>query len=139
MTATLTLKRQFPVAPARVYAAWTTPEQFASWIGPETVPCDLLEMTPTVGGRFRLDMHLPDGRTLHVGGEFTRLDPPDRIDLTWGAADGSIVTNVTIHFHPSPTGTEMEFIHHLPDAGMIPSHEHGWTSAFDKLQSFLEP
>jgi uncharacterized protein YndB with AHSA1/START domain len=137
MTATLTLKRHFAVPPARVYAAWTEPTKFAQWIGPVGIPCNLLVMDPTEGGSFRLDMHLPD-RTIHVAGRFIRLEPPHRIDLTWGAADGSVTTNITIHFHPTATGTEMEFHHHLPSADMVQSHDDGWTSAFTKLQTLLE-
>jgi uncharacterized protein YndB with AHSA1/START domain len=136
MTATLTLRRSFAAQPERVYAAWTDPALFAEWIGPTGVPCTLLAMDPIEGGSFSLDMHLAD-RTIHVAGRFTRLDPPHRIDLTWGAADGSITTEITIHFHKTDNGTEMEFHHHLPDAGMVPSHEQGWTSAFDKLHNFL--
>jgi uncharacterized protein YndB with AHSA1/START domain len=138
MTATLTLKRPFAAPPVRVYQAWTDPAHFAQWIGPVGVPCTLLHMDPTVGGSFRLDMHLAEGRTIQVAGQFTRLDPPDRIDLTWGAADGSITTKITIHFHPTATGTDMEFHHHLPAADMVQSHDDGWSSAFTKLQSFLE-
>jgi uncharacterized protein YndB with AHSA1/START domain len=137
MTATLTLRRQFAASPARVYAAWTDPSQFAQWIGPKGIPCSLLAMDPQEGGLFRLDMHLPD-RTIHVAGRFTRLDPPHRIDLTWGAADGSITTDITIHFRATASGTEMEFHHHLPSSDMVQSHDDGWTSAFDKLQTFLE-
>jgi uncharacterized protein YndB with AHSA1/START domain len=137
MTTTLTLRRQFAVPPARVYAAWTDPALFARWIGPKGIPCTLLDMDPTEGGAFHLDMHLPD-RTLHVAGSFTRLDPPHRLELTWGAADGSITTTISISFDPTPTGTEMAFHHHLPTAGMVPSHSDGWTSAFDKLQTMME-
>ena len=138
MTATLTLRRTFTVPPARIYAAWTDPALFARWIGPQGISCTLLDMDPTVGGSFRLDMHLPD-RTIHVAGRFIRLQPPNRIDLTWGAADGSVTTDITIHFHPTATGTEMEFHHHLPSPDMVQSHDDGWTSAFAKLQTLLEP
>lgn len=137
MTATLTLRRRFAVPPARVYQAWTDPAHFAQWIGPVGIPCTLLAMDPREGGAFRLDMHTPD-RTIHVGGTFTSLDPPHRIDLTWGAADGSVTSEVSIRFHPTDQGTEMEFLHHLPAQDMVPSHEAGWSSAFGKLQSFLE-
>ena len=138
MTATLTLRRAFGVPRERVYAAWTDPALFAKWIGPVGIPCTLLDMNPTEGGTFRLDMHLPEGRTIHVAGRFIRLDPPNRIDLTWGAADGSVTTAITIHFHPTATGTEMEFLHHLPSPDMVQSHDEGWSSAFTKLQTLLE-
>lgn len=146
MTATLTLTRHFAAPPARVYAAWTDPAHFAQWIGPVGVPCDLLEMNPTEGGTFRIDMHPPGGQVIHVEGRFTRLEPPDRIDFTWGPAwtstpndpAGSLSSTVTIHLRATATGTEMEFHHHLPNADMVQSHRNGWTSAFDKLQTFLE-
>jgi uncharacterized protein YndB with AHSA1/START domain len=137
MTATLTLHRQFAAPPARVYAAWTNP------VG---VPCSLLEMNPTEGGTFRIDMNLPEGQVIHVAGRFTRLEPHDRIDFTWGPAwtasgddaAGSLFSTVTILLRPTASGTEMEFHHHLPDAEMVEQHRNGWTSAFDKLQTFLE-
>jgi uncharacterized protein YndB with AHSA1/START domain len=145
-TSTLTIRRQFTAPPARVYDAWTTPDLFAQWIGPVGVPCTLLQMDPTEGGSFRLDMHPPDGQLIRVAGQFTRLSPHAQIDFTWGPAwtateddpAGSIFSTVTIHLRPHGTGTEMEFHHHLPDAEMVPSHRTGWSSAFDKLHSFLE-
>jgi len=145
MTHTLTLTRQFIAPPARVFAAWTNPQHFAQWIGPVGVPCDVLEMDPVEGGAFRIDMHLSD-RIIHVAGRFTRLSPHHRIDFTWGPAwpatpaeaAGSLASTVTILLRPTVTGTEMEFQHHLPDADMVQSHRQGWTSAFTKLQTFLE-
>ncbi|MFM2390664.1 MAG: hypothetical protein RLZZ437_2219 [Pseudomonadota bacterium] len=138
MTHTLTIHRQFAVPPARVYAAWTTPALFAQWIGPVGVPCDLIAMDATEGGAFLLDMNLPDGRVIHVAGRFTLLRPTDRIDFDWGAADGSVTTTATVLLRATATGTEMEFLHHLPDAAMAASHADGWGSAFDKLQQGLE-
>jgi uncharacterized protein YndB with AHSA1/START domain len=135
---TLTIRRRFAAPPVRVYAAWTDPTLFARWIGPVGVPCQLLQMDPVPGGRFLLDMHLADGRVIHVGGQFTRLEPPGRIELTWGAADGSIVTQVAIVLRAASGGTEMEFQHRLPAEDMVPSHRDGWTSAFGKLQSLVE-
>jgi uncharacterized protein YndB with AHSA1/START domain len=138
MTHILILHRSFAAPPARVYAAWTTPALFARWIGPVGVPCDLLQMDATEGGGFRLDMNLPDGRVIHVAGAFTLLRPTDRIEFTWGAADGSITTRATVLLRPSGSGTAMEFRHHLPLADMEPSHAQGWNSAFDKLNHSLE-
>lgn len=146
MTATLTLTRHFAAPPARVYAAWTDPAQFAQWIGPVGVPCDLREMNPVEGGSFRLDMRLSSGQLIHVAGRFLHLSPHDRIEFTWGPdwtatpedPAGGMVSTVTIHLRPTPTGTEMEFLHHLPDADMVQAHRDGWSSAFTKLATFVE-
>jgi uncharacterized protein YndB with AHSA1/START domain len=146
MTATLTLIRQFAAPAARVYQAWTDPAHFAQWIGPVGVACELLEMNPTPDGIFRLVMNLSSGQVIHVAGRFLQLKPHDRIDFTWGPdwtgtdADpaGSLFSTVTIHLRPTGAGTEMEFLHHLPDPDMVDAHRQGWTSAFTKLQTFVE-
>lgn len=131
--ATLRLRRHFPAPPHRLYAAWTTQALFAAWIGPVGVPCTVHALDATPGGGFRLDMHLPDGTLIKVAGTFTRLDPPHAIQMTWGAADGSVMTAITITFQPDATGTWMDFTQALPDPGMVASHDAGWTSAFTKL------
>lgn len=136
--ATLIIRRSFAAPPERVYAAWMQPELFALWIGPEGVSCDLLDMTPVEGGHFRLDMNLSDGRVIAVAGTYTLLRPTDRIEFTWGAADGSITTRATVLLRPIATGCEMEFHHHLPGAEMVASHRDGWDSAFNKLQRSVE-
>lgn len=136
--APLTIHRSFAASPERVYDAWTTPDLFARWIGPVGIPCDLLEMNPVPGGRYALNMNLPDGTVIPVAGVYSVLDRPNRIALTWGHASGSIVTQVTILLRPSAMGCEMEFHHHLPGEDMHAAHRDGWTSAFDKLQQTVE-
>lgn len=146
MTATLRILRHFAAPPARVYAAWTDPARFARWIGPVGVPCDVLAMDPTEGGAYRLMMRPSDGGPIRISGTFTRLDPTDRIEFTWDArwsasADDrppDLSSSVCIHLRPAGEGTEMEFLHHLPDDSTLPSHQRGWTSTFDKLQTLLE-
>jgi uncharacterized protein YndB with AHSA1/START domain len=136
--APLIIRRRFNAPPERVFDAWTRPDLFARWIGPEGVPCDLIEMDPVVGGRYSLNMNLPGGTVIPVTGIYSVLERPSRIAFTWGHADGSITTQVSIHLRPSGTGCEMEFHHHLPTEDMHASHRDGWTSAFDKLQRSVE-
>ena len=146
MTATLRILRHFAAPPARVYAAWTDPDRFARWIGPVGVPCDVLAMDPTEGGAYRLMMRPSEGGPIRISGTFTRLDPTDRIEFTWDARWSAtpddqppdLSSSVCIHLRPAGEGTEMEFLHHLPDADMVHAHRDGWASAFTKLQTFLE-
>lgn len=146
MTAALTLTRKFAAAPDRVYRAWTDPAQFARWIGPVGVPCEVQAMNPVEGGTYRLAMRPPSGTLIRITGQFTRLSPHDRIDFTWiadwePAADGpqgGLVSTVTVHLRPADGGTEMTFHHHLPYESFVQGHQRGWTSTFDKLQTLLE-
>jgi uncharacterized protein YndB with AHSA1/START domain len=135
---TLVLRRTFSAPAARVYAAWTTPDLFAQWIGPVGVPCTLIEMDGREGGSFRLDMHVPGAPVVHVAGRFTMLRPPVHLAFTWGAADGSVTTRASVTLTEVPGGTEMEFRHHLPSPDMVGSHRAGWDSAFGKLQRHVE-
>jgi uncharacterized protein YndB with AHSA1/START domain len=55
----LEITRIFDAPPARVFEAWLDRDEWASWIGPEGVRCDLPLFEPRVDGRYRLTMHLP--------------------------------------------------------------------------------
>ena len=84
MTDGLTITRTFAASRELVYAAWTRPEHFSVWFGTEAVgvPLDTLSMDVRVGGLWNAVMHLPDGNTIHWHGEYTEVDPPERLAFT---------------------------------------------------------
>lgn len=65
-----------------VFAAWTDPDAFCRWFGPEGFTCTVREMDVRAGGRARFDMTAPDGTVFTnrfdylevVGGERLVLD-----------------------------------------------------------------
>ena len=57
----LTLKRRFNAAPARVFSAWTDPQKIVRWFGPEQVEVVRAEAEPRTGGRYRIVARSPDG------------------------------------------------------------------------------
>ena len=77
----LRLERTFAAAPERVFDAWTNPEVLRRWwaaaVDGDTPRADV---DLRVGGGYRLTMHDPGNDTeFTVMGEFTAIDPPDRI------------------------------------------------------------
>ena len=81
----LRLERTFAAAPERVFDAWTNPEVLRRWwaaaVDGDTPRADV---DLRVGGSYRLTMHDPGNDTeFTVMGEFTAIDPPDRIAYTW--------------------------------------------------------
>ena len=97
----LRLERTFAAAPERVFDAWTNPEVLRRWwaaaVDGDTPRADV---DLRVGGSYRLTMHDPGNDTeFTVMGEFTAIDPPDRIAYTWsweGAPPAD--TLVTVEF-----------------------------------------
>ncbi|MFC4223498.1 SRPBCC family protein [Lysinibacter cavernae] len=79
-----TITRTFRAPAERVYAAWTTPEDFSVWFGTEAinVPLDRLSMDVRVGGTWTAVMELPDGSIKNWAGQFTELDAPQRLAMT---------------------------------------------------------
>src|SRR3954467_1617816 len=83
-TPALEITRMFDAPPQRVFEAWLVREEWAAWIGPEGIHCDVPEFEPRVGGRYRLTMHLPDGTKLPIAGRFTTIEPNRSFSFTWG-------------------------------------------------------
>jgi uncharacterized protein YndB with AHSA1/START domain len=81
---TLEITRVFDAPPARVFDAWLNREEWQAWIGPEGVNCEVPLLEPRVGGRYRIAMHLSDGRVIPVAGVFKIIDAPRTLAFTWG-------------------------------------------------------
>jgi uncharacterized protein YndB with AHSA1/START domain len=140
--ARLVIRRTFAAPRARVYAAWTEPEQMRRWAGPEGFSVPEMEQDPRVGGTYRMTMQQPDGERIAVYGVFREIKPPERISYTWrweeDTPEAETETLVTVEFHERGDETELvlthdQFVGEESRAG----HEGGWNSALDKLGRFL--
>lgn len=67
-----------------VYDAWLNPQVRSLWwcASPEMKP-GVCTIESAVGGKYRIGMVAPDGNEHIVVGEFTELNPYDRIGFTW--------------------------------------------------------
>ena len=136
---TLVITRTFDAPASRVFDAWLTRDQWQSWIGPEGVDCDVTELDPRVGGRYRLVMHLDGGTTIAVMGVFEVIDRPNILRFTWGAeADRTRQSAVELTFTERNGRTELVLRQErLGSAANREAHRGGWDSALNKLDRFL--
>jgi hypothetical protein len=67
--------------PEQVFEAWTDPALLAAWWGPEGVTRTFHEFDLRPGGRWRFDMHGPDGRSYPNESVFVEVVRPARIVL----------------------------------------------------------
>ena len=78
------IERTFAAPAEDVFDAWTSPEVMRRWLHPapdwETPEA---EVDLRVGGRVRVVMRRPDGSEVEARGEYTLIDRPRRLVMTW--------------------------------------------------------
>lgn len=139
---TLELKRTFSASRARVFRAWTDPEELKKWFGPVGYESPQAEIDLRVGGRYRIAMRkLPGGDVFHVKGEYEDIAPPERLVFSWqweGKDMDATDTRVTVEFREAGSGTEVVLTHErFPSGDLRDRHIEGWTSTFECLAEVL--
>jgi uncharacterized protein YndB with AHSA1/START domain len=134
----LITRRTIRASAARLFDAWTEPEQLRAWWGPRPVTCSGAEVDLRVGGRYRIANALPDGTTLIIEGEFQVVEAPHKLVYTWRAGEDR-ASRVTVRFEPRGETTEVIVIHEqIPNDAIRESHEAGWVGCLDGLQRHFE-
>lgn len=92
-------------------------------------------MQPFVGGTYRLDNALADGRLIAITGTFTRVDDPQLLAFTWQTEpvqpDQKLVT---VTFTGRDGGTEVKVRHErIVDAFARDGHAQGWLACLARL------
>ena len=139
---TLEITRFINAPPARVYAAWTDPEELKRWFGPEDVRTIDIAADVRVGGKYRWDIVREDGEKWTCLGEYRELVPGKKIVFAWKWDDDEAWKNhdsiVTIELSPRDGGTELKLTHaQLPSEESRERHHEGWTSLLDRLTKFI--
>ena len=137
----LALSRHYPVAPEKVWRAWTDPEALKRWWGPGTAEgVSLAQLDVRVGGRFRIIFGGAQGTDHEVTGVYREVVPNRKLVFTWTwpRTTPERESLVTIVFQAAGTGTDLDFRHEqLFDESVRDGHRRGWTESLDKLERFL--
>ena len=133
----------FDAPRARVFAAWTDPDEVAAWYGPEQfdTPRERIRIDLRVGGRYELTM-VPHGggAGFAIGYDILELVEPELLVLR-----SDPMPQVGMH---EPTVVRVEFHAHGPRTRMTLSDsplppagrghaEAGWRAALDKLATLV--
>lgn len=116
----------------RLFRAWTDPEELRHWWRMEEkgwvfagASIDL-----RVGGRYRLKMTSPEGKTHVAVGVYREIQRPARLVFTWDWEEESMrvgETLVTVEFKGSGNQTEVVLTHErFADPARVARHEQGW-------------
>ena len=138
----LRLERRYPVAPEKVWRAWTDPEALKRWWGPDANDrVSLAQLDVRVGGRFRIVFGGRQGTDHEVQGVYREVVPNCRLVFTWTWPNTTPEREsvVTIVFKAAGAGTELDFRHdQFFDEAARDGHLRGWSGALEKLDAYLK-
>lgn len=138
----LEIKRFINAPRARVYTAWTDPEQLKQWWGPEGVRTRNFTADARIGGKYRWDLYNQEGEEMTVFGEYRELIAGKKIVFTWKWDDDEAWETqnsiVTIELSDRDGGTEVKLTHEkLPSEASRDRHNEGWNSVLDRFEKFF--
>jgi uncharacterized protein YndB with AHSA1/START domain len=122
-----------------VFAAWTDPEQLASWWAPDgfEIPPESVEVEARVGGRFHLTMvDVSSGERFPYHAEIVEISEPERIVLRAEAIpDAGIEETITrIRLDADGARTRMTITSGPYTDDVRPSAEAGWFDLIANLE-----
>ncbi|MEV5494644.1 SRPBCC domain-containing protein [Nonomuraea fuscirosea] len=144
-TAEYDLIRDFDAPRETVWAAWTEPERFSRWFGPETLstPVGRITLDARPGGAWQTTLVGEEGFEVTMGGRYREVSAPERLVFTTGDPDNpgdAPASVVTIRLTEADGRTEMRFHQY----GVNTDQEHaeqakaGWITFFDRLSAHVE-
>ena len=142
-TERLVVRRMLPGAQARVFKAWTDPEEIKIWGGPAEVSVPRFDCDFRVGGSFRMVMLKANGEEWVAKGIYREIKPPERIAYTWIWEEDTpaeeIETFITVEFLDRGNETELVLTHEgLASAESAENHTGGWNSMLVKFENHLK-
>lgn len=137
----LSLTRSYPVAPEKVWRAWTDPQALKRWWGPGgDQPVSVAQLDVRVGGRFRIVFGGAEGKDHEVQGVYKEVVPNRKLVFTWTWPNSTPEREslVSLEFRAAGGGTELAFLHQqLFDEKVRDDHRRGWTESLAKLGQYL--
>jgi uncharacterized protein YndB with AHSA1/START domain len=134
------IERTFEAPAEDVFDAWTSAEVMRRWfhVAPDWETPEA-EVDPRVGGRVRIVMRRPDGSEVGASGEYTEIDRPRRLVMTWTFNDHpSNQQLIELSFTESEGTTTVVMVNSgISSAERRDSQDWGWHGCLDRLEGAL--
>jgi len=143
MPNTVRLHRVLTTKPEKVYRAFIEPDAMAKWLPPNGFTCTVHQLTPELGGSFRMSFrNFTTGRSHSFGGEYLELVPNERLRYSEKFEDPNLPGDiqVTVTLKRVPVGTEVHIVQEgLPDVIPVEACYLGWQESLRNLAKLVEP
>jgi uncharacterized protein YndB with AHSA1/START domain len=134
------IERTFAAPAADVFDAWTSPEVMRRWLHPGSDwATPEAEVDLRVGGKVRVVMRRPDGTEVESKGEYTVVDRPHRLVMTWTFDDEpSNEQLLELSFTESEGSTTVQLVNTGISTGeRRDAQDWGWRECLDQLEQTL--
>jgi uncharacterized protein YndB with AHSA1/START domain len=141
--ATFAVERSYPVAPARVFAAWADPEAKRRWFGNPDQGVEEFELDFRVGGR-EFNRGVVEGSDYTYEARYQDIVPDERIVYAYDMHTGDQRISVslgTVELTPDGNGTRLTYTEQgvfLDGLDTAAQRESGTGALFDALAEELE-
>ena len=136
----VSIERTFDASAEDVFDAWTSPEVMRRWLhcGPDW-ETPAAEVDLRIGGKVRVVMRRPDGTEAGMGGEYTLIDRPHRLVMTWTFDDDpSNEQLIELSFTEAEGSTTVRMINsRIPTDERRDGQDEGWSGCVDELERAL--
>jgi len=134
------IERTFAASAEDVFDAWTSPEVMRRWfhVAPDwETPEATVDLR--VGGRVRVVMRRPDGTEARAQGEYTLIDRPQRLVMSWTFDDDpSNEQLIELSFSESAGSTTvLMFNSGISTEERRRRQDEGWRGCLDELERVL--
>jgi uncharacterized protein YndB with AHSA1/START domain len=134
------IERTFTAPAEAVFDAWTSPDVMRRWFRPAPGwGTPEAEVDLRVGGRVRVVMRGADGTEVEALGEYTLIDRPRRLVMTWTFDDDpSNEQLIELSFTESGDSTTVLMVNSgISTAERRDGQDWGWHGCFDELERAL--
>jgi uncharacterized protein YndB with AHSA1/START domain len=134
------IERTFAASAEEVFDAWTSPDVMRRWLHPASDwDTPEAEVDLRVGGKVRVVMRRPDGTAAEAQGEYTLLERPHRLAMTWTFDDDR--TNeqlIELSFSESEGSTTVRMVNSgISTDERRERQDAGWRGCLDELERVL--
>ncbi|GAA5179018.1 SRPBCC domain-containing protein [Rugosimonospora acidiphila] len=125
--------RTLDAPPARVWRAFTDPDELAGWFWPPSFKTSAaLDLRP--GGQYRIAASTPE---MAVSGEYLEVEPPRECAFAWRWDGDDHTSVVRIELLGDGDLTELRLAHEQLPADAVDAHHQGWSDCLDRLPGHL--
>jgi uncharacterized protein YndB with AHSA1/START domain len=134
------IERTFAAAAGDVFDAWTSPEVMRRWFhcAPDWETPEV-EVDLQVGGKVRVVMRKPDGTEVEAQGEYTLIDQPHRLMMTWTFDDdASNEQLIELSFSESKGSTTVLMVNSgISTDERRNAQDEGWHGCLNELERVI--